>query len=215
MIAVLLSEMAGWLKNQSRTTLTPMLIVFGIAGSFSFLRPEICLEILIALIIWLATKAGKQSWSEFRAQDWVKRTHLPLRTVVFGKTLAAFGVCLLHLAVVFPVLMIMVTLWGFTWGQLMNMLLLTIITALIGIGLGLCGSSMGEKEEDFRTGVPVALWLIITAIIPMLRPINPFCTAWNVMVSNTGLPLWILTIDLGIAASSVWTAERLFRREAY
>lgn len=215
MIAVMLSEIVGWLKNQSRMTLTLLWIIFGIAGGFSLLRPEFCLEILTAFVIWLATKAGNQSWSEFWVRDWVKRTNLPLRTVVIGKVFASLGVCLFHLAAVFPILIMMLILWGFTWMQLLNIILLNVVSASIVIGLSLCGSSLEGTEADFLTGFPVAVWLILTALIPMLRPLNPFYKTWEIMVSNPSSLWGINLINLGLAVSAIGLAEYLFRRRSH
>lgn len=215
MIAVVLSEMMGWLKNQSRMTLTALWIIFGIAGSFSFLRPEFCLEVLIAFIIWLGAKGGNQSWSQFWARDWVKRTNLTLRAVVIGKTLASFGVSLIHLAAVFPVLIMMLILWGFTWMQLLHIILVNMVAALIAIGLGLSGSFLEGSGKDYLNGLPTAAWLILTAVIPMLRPLNPFYTTWDIMVSNECSLLWVYSVNLGLALLAVGLAEYLFRRESH
>ena len=40
MIAVIISEVAGWLKNEFRLTISAMVIVFSLVGSFTFMRPE-------------------------------------------------------------------------------------------------------------------------------------------------------------------------------
>lgn len=215
MIAVVFSEMMGWLKNQSRMTLTALWIIFGIAGSFSFLRPEFCLEVLIAFVIWLATKAGNQSWSEFWVRDWVKRTNLSMRAVVIGKTIASFGVSLLHLAAVFPVLVMMLILWGFTWNQLFHIILLNMVTSLIAIGLGLSGSSSEESGNDYWNGFPTAVWLIVTALIPKARPCNPFYTTWDILVGNESSLSWVYLVNLGLALLAMVLAEHLLRRGSH
>lgn len=214
MIAVILSEISGWLRNESRATFSFMVIFLGVAGSFSFLRPEFCLELLTAVILWIAIKAGKENWSEFWTQDWVKRTNLSLQTVILGKVAAALAVCLIHLLFVFPVLIIMLILWGFTWMLLANVALTMMITALIATGFELCGSCLGKDEESFITSVPVGVWIIGTTLSPLLRPLNPFYLVWNIMVSNPRFLIAIHLTNLGLAVLSISIAVYLSRREA-
>ncbi len=215
MIAVIFSEIAGWLKYGSRATISGMVILMGFAGSLTFLRPEYCLEILTAGILWVAIKAGKENWSEFWTRDWVKRTDLPLRTVILGKVLATLVVASIHLLFVLPILIIMLILWGFTWWQLSNVLLTMLISGLIAAEFGLCGSCLGKGEETFLIDIPVTVWMVATALNPSLRQLNPFYCVWNVLVSNVQWFTAAHFINLGIVALLVLTVEFLFQREAH
>lgn len=213
MIAVIISDIAGWLKQESRATISGMVFIIGLVGSFTFLRPEYCLEALTAIVLGLALKAGNENWSEFWLKDWVKRTELPLWNLILGKVLAALAVCLIHLLFVLPVLIIMLMLWGFTWVQLVNVLLTILIAALIVAGLGLCGFCLGKDEDNILNSIPVVVWIVTTALVPLLRPFNPFYFVWNILVSNTQtLTAVIHLINLGVAALSIWMAEYLFRK---
>lgn len=215
MIAVILSEIAGWLKYGSRATISGLVILIGLAGSLAFLRPELCLEVLTVGILWVAIKAGKENWSEFWTQDWVKRSNLSLRNVILGKVLAAMVISLIHLLFVFPVLIIMLILWGFTWWQLTNVLLTILITAQIAAGFGLCGSCLGKDDESFLNSIPVSIWILGTFLSPPLRSLNPFYLIWNILISNTQPLAAVHLTNLGLAILSIWMAEFLFRKEAH
>lgn len=213
MIAIIISDIAGWLKQESRATISGMVVIIGLVGSFTFLRPEYCLEALTAIILGLALKAGNENWSEFWLKDWVKRTELPLLKLILGKVLAALAVSLIHLLFVFPVLVIMIMLWGFTWLQLLNVLLTILIAGLIVAGLGLCGFCLGKDEDNILNSIPVVIWIVATALVPFLRPFNPFYFVWNILVSDIQpLSVVIHLINLLVAALSIWMAEYLFRK---
>ncbi len=216
MIAVVISEIAGWLKEESRTTISIMVIIIGLIGSFSFIRPEFCLETLAAIILWVAIKAGNENWSEFTLQDWVKRTKLSLRNLIIGKVLAALTVYWIHLIFIFPVLIIMKILWGFTWFQLANVLLTILIAALIVTGFGLCGSCLKKDEENVIASILIGVWIVLTALIPFIRPFNPFYYIWNALASDI-LSLRTLLIHLAnlmVVVLSINLAEYFFRKEA-
>lgn len=200
MIAVIISELTGWLKHESKSTITVMAIVMGLAGSFSFLRPEFYMEILALIMIWAAIKAGEEDWSEFSLREWRRRTGLSLSSLIIGKAVAAFFVCLIHLSFVLPVLVIMLILWGLSWLQLLNTILTIILTAMIVTGLGLCGSFRGKEEVNALTGFLIAFWIILTGLVPLLRPLNPFFLIWKVLVSHIQPSIYIVhLIYLGLA----------------
>lgn len=184
MIAVIISELAGWLKHESKSTITVMVIVMGLAGSFSFIRPVFCMEILALIMIWAAIKAGEEDWSEFSLQEWKRRTGLSLRNLIIGKAIAVLFVCLIHLIFVLPVLVIMLILWGLSWLQLLNAILTIMLTAIIVTGFGLCGSFRGKDEVNALTGFMIGFWIILTGLVPFLRLLNPFFLIWNVLVSD-------------------------------
>lgn len=200
MIAVIISELTGWLKHESKTTITVMVIIMGLAGSFSFIRPELCMEILALIMIWAAIKAGEEDWSEFSIQEWRRRTGLSLWNLIIGKAAAVFLVCLIHLSFVLPVLVIMLILWGLSWLQLINGILTIMLTAMIVAGFGLCSSFRGKDEMNVLTGLMIVFWITFTGIVPFLRPLNPFFLIWNVLVSDIQpLTYAVHSIYLGFA----------------
>lgn len=215
MIAVILSEISGWLKNESRVNISVLVALLGVIGSFTLLRPEFCLELITGVILWVAIRTGEESWSEFWVKDWVKRANLSLRTVIIGKVLATTVICLIQIAFILPVLVIMQVLWGFMWLQLVNALLMITIAATIAAGLGLCGSSLGKEGESGLTGALVIVWLLATAFPPLLRLVNPFYFVWQIFDSGDQALSIIHLVNLGLIALIVLGAERLFRKEAY
>jgi hypothetical protein len=214
MIAVIISELTGWLKHESKSTITVMVIVMGLAGSFSFIRPELCMEILALIMIWAAIKAGEEDWSEFSLQEWKRRTGLSLWNLIIGKAAAAFLVCLIHIIFVLPVLVIMLILWGLSWLQLLNTILTIMLTAMIVTGFGLCGSFRGKDEVNALTGLMIAFWIIFTGLAPFLRPLNPFFFIWNVLVADIQPSIYkVHFIYLGFAYVTYWLAVYFHGKE--
>lgn len=214
MIAVIISELAGWLKHESKSTITVMVIVMGLAGSLCFIRPEFCMEILALIMIWAAIKAGEEEWSEFSLREWKRRTGLSLWNLIIGKAAAALLVCLIHLIFVLPVLVIMLILWGLSWLQLLNTILTIMLTAMIVTGFGLCGSFRGKDEVNAFTGLMIAFWIIFTGLVPLLRSLNPFYFIWNVLVSDIRpLTFTVHFIYLGFAYLTYWLAVYFHGKE--
>lgn len=214
MIAVMISEIAGWLKHEFRSTITVMVIVISLAGSLSFLRPEFCMETLALFLIWVAIKAGEEEWSEYSLREWEKRTGLSLRNLIMGKALAVLIVCSIHLMFVAPLLVIMLILWGVSWLQLVNAVFTILITSMIVTGFGLCGAYLGKDEVNHFTGIMIVFWIILTGLIPFIRPLNPFYFIWNVLVSHIQpLTFIIHFIYLGLAFLTYWLAGYFYRKE--
>lgn len=214
MIAVIISEVAGWLKNEFRLTISAMVIVFSLVGSFTFMRPEFCMETLALIMIWVAIKAGEGEWSEFSLREWEKRTNVSLINLIIGKALAALIVCLIHMLFVTPILVIMLILWGFSWLQLVNAVLTILTTAMIVTGFGLCGAHLGKEEVNYFPGFMIAFWVIVSGFVPFLRLLNPFYLIWNGLVSHIQpFTFLIHFIYLGLAFSTYWLAAYLYRKE--
>lgn len=214
MIAVMISEIAGWLKQESKTTISVMVIIIGLVGCFSFVRPEFLMESLTGIFIWVAIKAGNENWSEFLIREWLTRTKLSLRSVIIGKEIAVLIINLIHLLFVLPVFIIMLILWGFTWWQLLNVLLNILIAALIVTGFGLCGSCLRKDEENIIASILISVWIVLTALLPLLRNLNPFYLTWKVLVSDIKPSIFFIHIfNLGLVGTFTCMAGYFFRKE--
>lgn len=214
MIAVMISEIAGWLKQESKTTISVMVIIIGLVGSFSFVRPDFLMESLTGIFLWVAIKAGNENWSEFRIREWLKRTKLSLRNVIIGKELAVLVITLIHFLLVLPVLIITLILWGFTWWQLTSVLLNILIAVLIVAGFGLCGSCLRKDEENIIAGISIGVWIVVTALVPVLRNFNPFYLTWKVLVLGIKPPIILIHLfNLGLVILWIFATEYFFRKE--
>lgn len=212
MIAVLWSELSGWGTKPSRWTLGTAVCVLAAIGSLTMLRPEACLEGLTGIILWVGYLAGREVWSPVSAWKWVHRVGLPPGPVVAGRLLAAGLICLVHAFAVLPLLVLMALVWGVPVAILLGTGLAMLAGAGISAALSLLGLYLGIGEDGSLSKIMVTGWLILTAIFPWFRPVNPFYQVWWTMET---VNLSWLPPSAGLLALLTWLASIKLRREVW
>ena len=210
MIAVLWSELAGWGSRYSRQTLCAAVCGSATIGALTMLRPEACLEGLTGVIIWVGFLAGRQVWSPVAAWEWISRTGIAPGLVVTARVAAACLVCLAHLLAVLPFLVFMALVWGVPVAVFLEAGLILLTGAVVACTLGLLGPHLGLGEDAFFGNVLVSGWLILTAMIPWLRGVNPFYLVWRAIEAPD--PRRLLP-GAGLAVFLIWLAAFILRRE--
>ncbi len=210
MIAVLWSELSAWGAGRSRQTLCTAVCVLASIGCLAMLRPEACLEGLTGVALWVGYLAGREIWSPVSAWKWVHRAGLPPGLVVAGRLLAAGLICLAHTFAVLPLLVLMTLVWGVPAAVLLEVGLIVLAGSGISAAFGLLGLHLGIGEDGFFSNILVTGWLILTAILPWFRPVNPFIQVWRAL-ETAGLPR--LLPSAGLFAILAWLAALLLRRE--
>jgi len=192
MFAVCIAEIANWSVNFRKRTVLNLVFTWTVLGIISKLRPELCLQALVMLLVWIGLLSGKQSWSDVTLVDWVQKAQLRYSEVIWGKVAATLIIGLIHMGVSLPVLILMQIVWGLTWGSLLLILSIILLGMLLVMVSGLFGFGLVKAENEMLLNFYIFCGLIITGLVPVLRIINPFWQVWQIMVGTINLPLVIL-----------------------
>lgn len=205
MIAVIWSDLVAWQSKWSRRTLCVAITVVALAGGTAMLRPEICAVAAILAAVWIGLLAGRQTWSEVRSWDWVRRGGLGPERVVAAKLIAAALVAAAHMLALLPAAVLMASLWGLPWSILGRVASIAICASVTAAAFGSIGSHLNFEDDDEYLGSFLAvLWLTVTAVVAPFRMVNPMLRAWAIVApSGPEHPLGLLGLAvtaLGIAA---------------
>lgn len=192
MFAVCIAEIYNWAANFRKRTVLTLVLVWMVLGIISKLRPEVCLEALQAVLLWIGLLSGKQSWSEITLAGWVQKARLTYLEVVCGKISATLVVGLIHAVVSLPILILMQIVWGLPWSNLFAILGLTLLGMLVVTLSALFGYSLVRSENEILLHFFLCSALVITGLVPPFRIINPFWQGWRIMMGSLNLPLVIL-----------------------
>ena len=191
-LAVCIAEISNWAANLRKRTVLALVFVWMVLGIITKLRPEVCLETMVAVFLWIGLLSGKQSWSEVTLAGWVQKAQLSYIEVIWGKVSATLIVGLIHAAVSLPVLILMQIVWGLPWGNIFAILGLTLLGMLMVTVSALFGYSLVRAENEMLLNFFFCCALVITGLVPALRIINPFWQTWRIMTGSLDLPLVIL-----------------------
>ncbi|HYH05133.1 MAG TPA: hypothetical protein VEC37_18740, partial [Bacillota bacterium] len=148
MFAVCIAEIANWSVNFRKRTVLNLVFTWTVLGIISKLRPELCLQALVMLLVWIGLLSGKQSWSDVTLVDWVQKAQLRYSEVIWGKVAATLIIGLIHMGVSLPVLILMQIVWGLTWGSLLLILSIILLGMLLVMVSGLFGFGLVKAENE-------------------------------------------------------------------
>ena len=125
-------------------------------------------------LLWAGWQAGTEKWARLKSWDWIRQERLGIGRIVAGKITAALLLIIGHALPALPLLVTMVYLWGIPWVRICRLLVFILtaswfFAALIFLAGHLIWLGVQEARVLLGGG-----WLVISAAIPVLHPLNPF-----------------------------------------
>ncbi len=187
MTPVFISELKEWLENYSRYTLTGISAVIAFSAVIYTGRPESCLTVLFICFVIMGYQTGREKWHKVKLEEWLSGIKLSILPVITGKIAGIIVIGLIHIIVLLPLWLFMHVVWGI---KLVSFIM--IFPALLsGLAASACLTLSGDmlshinedsliyEKDSFMRRFLIALWLILTVIVPVFRPACPLFQIMN------------------------------------
>lgn len=209
MIAVAWADLNAWSSERAKFSLLTVYAVLTAAGIFFRLRPEVWGQALNICLLWVGWQVGAEKWSLLKSWDWIRQERLSTARIIAGKLTAASVLIILHALPALPLLILMVHVWGIPWVRLIR------VEAVILTASWLIAAFIFLADHLIWLGQQVARillgggWLVLSAAVPFLRPLNPFFLAGRLLLP--GPVVSILPCLLANLVLTVFSALILWR----
>ncbi|NLZ43930.1 MAG: hypothetical protein GX894_03650 [Clostridia bacterium] len=174
MIAVVWADLRAWSSERAKPSLLIVAAGLTAAGIFYRLQPELWGRVLIICLLWAGWQAGAEKWVRLKSWDWIRQERLGIARIVVGKLIAALVLIIFHTLPALPVLVTMTYVWGIPWVRLCRAVIFILTASWFFAALIFLASHLvwlGVQEARVLLG---GGWLVLSAIIPFLHPLNPF-----------------------------------------
>ncbi|HHU82334.1 MAG TPA: hypothetical protein GXZ26_04980 [Firmicutes bacterium] len=174
MIAVAWADLNAWSSRRARFSLLAVSACLTAAGILFRLRPELWGQALTISLLWVGWQVGAEKWIRLKSWDWIRQERLGIARIVAGKFTAALLLIILHALPALPLLVTMVYVWGIPWVRLFRLVIFIMTASWLIAALIFLADHMiwlGQQVTRILLG---GGWLVLSAAVPFLRPLNPF-----------------------------------------
>jgi hypothetical protein len=182
MIAVVWGDLKAWSSGRARFSLLIVAAGLTAAGIFYRLQPELWGRVLTAGLLWAGWQAGAEKWVRLKSWDWIRQERLGIGRIVAGKLVAALVLIICHALPVLPLLVTMAYVWGIPGVRLCRAVIFILSASWFFAALIFLAGHLiwlGVQEARLLLG---GGWLVLSAIIPFLHPLNPFLFAEKLLL---------------------------------
>jgi hypothetical protein len=209
MIALILEDFRDWRISQMGRTVTMACLAVLAAGAATLLQPVIVLETATLVSILLGWSRGSQYYMGSSSRRPLIDCAVGPIAAASAKAVSSFGVWLVHILVLSPVLALTAASRGLRLEALAACALAWLAAYYSALGLSFFASLVFARADGIIGLFLVLLWLGSAALCPPLREANPFILAWDALKARSGPADWLGLGGLLAFAAAAFAASAL------
>jgi hypothetical protein len=185
MIAVVWADLKAWSSGRAKFSLLIVAAGLTAAGILYRLQPELWGRVLTVCLLWAGWQVGAERWVQLKSWDWIRQERLGIGRIVTGKLVAALVLIIFHALPALPLLVTMAYVWGIPGVRLCRVVIFILTASWFFAALIFLAGHLiwlGVQEARLLLG---GGWLVLSAIIPFLHPLNPFLFAEKLLLPGS------------------------------